>query len=85
MNSWDALTDRDAEILRENLSEKIDQLRPLTEMGIPWRDGFEASVDSLRAKAGGMSEYWPERGDLEDWALAHEWWLREGTLEGRES
>lgn len=71
----DMLSTRDREIIRTEIQDKIDILRPLTEMGIDWRPSFEKAVQEWQRKANGTQSVSPERSEYQGWALAHQFLL----------
>ena len=72
----DSLSDRDRGILRDQCADKIEQLLPLTRLGMPWRETF-ASEASRLSRMDAQIDRSDVNPDRLDWAIAHAFVLRE--------
>lgn len=70
-------TSRDTEILRDLLSEQIEQLRPMTQMGLDWRPTFKSLVAEWQRKANGCPATSETHREYLSWSLAHQFLLDE--------
>lgn len=61
---------RDREILREELADKIEALRPMTLID-GWRTTFQGEAARWRTRANGCPETSDARREYNGWALAH--------------
>ncbi len=65
----DRITDRDRQVLRSQVADKIEQLLPLTQTGMEWRPTFEKQAGRLGALEMSSEDH--------DWAIAHAFVLQE--------
>lgn len=75
------ISDRDRKILREQVSDKIEALLPITRMGIEWRPTFEKAARDWRIKANGVPANDPARDEYLANAIAHDFVLLEDGKE----
>lgn len=71
------LSPRDRAILRAEVADKIEQLLPLTQLGLDWRPTFQAQVDHFRSVANGRPAASEDRRDALNWSAAHAFLLDE--------
>lgn len=69
----DSLTDRDREVLREQVADKIDALLPMTRMGVEWRATFQAEASRLTSLS------LRDTSENALWGVAHAFVLRESV------
>lgn len=77
-----SLTDHDREILLAQISDKIEQLRPITTLGLPWRATFEKAVTEWRAKGNSQPDGSDYQRECFAWALAHSYLLETTDQKG---
>ncbi len=70
------LSQRDQDILRAEVADKIEQLLPMTSLP-GWRGVFESQVSYWRVKANSTPSNSDERSEYNGWSLAHKFVLDE--------